>query len=73
MKGIRFEKLDTSNEKEVAEYENNRIRLENWLAHNTEPTFICEICHCKTPKSCEGSEPNTCAMCMPLYDTDFKG
>ena len=35
--------------------------------------FICEICHCKTPKSCEGSEPNTCAMCMPLYDTDFKG
>lgn len=30
-----------------------------------EDTFICEICHCETPKRCEGAEPNTCAMCMP--------
>jgi hypothetical protein len=29
-------------------------------------TFVCEICHCITPISCEGSEPNTCAMCMPI-------
>ena len=28
--------------------------------------FICEICHCVTPIECEGSEPNTCADCMPL-------
>lgn len=31
-----------------------------------QPTFICEICHCRTPKSAEGSEPNTCNMCMPV-------
>jgi len=31
-----------------------------------EKTFICEICGEETPKECEGSEPNTCAMCMPL-------
>lgn len=30
--------------------------------------FICEICHCKTPIECEGSEPNTCADCMPIRD-----
>lgn len=31
--------------------------------------FICEICHCVTPIECEGSEPNTCADCMPInYD-----
>ena len=30
-----------------------------------EPTFVCEICHEETPTKCEGSEPNTCAMCMP--------
>ncbi len=29
-------------------------------------TFVCEICHCITPITCEGSEPNTCAMCMPI-------
>ena len=29
-------------------------------------TFICEICHCITPIECEGSEPNTCADCMPI-------
>ena len=28
--------------------------------------FICEICKCLTPVECEGSEPNTCAMCMPI-------
>ena len=33
-------------------------------------TFICEICHCETPVECEGSEPNTCAMCMPV-DYEF--
>ena len=33
-------------------------------------TFICEICHCETPIECEGSEPNTCAMCMPI-DFEF--
>ena len=32
--------------------------------------FNCEICKCKTPKSCEGSEPNTCAMCMPIKNDD---
>lgn len=31
-------------------------------------TFECEICHCITPKYCEGSEPNTCAMCKPLIE-----
>lgn len=31
-----------------------------------EKTFICEICGEVTPISCEGSEPNTCAMCMPI-------
>ena len=28
-------------------------------------TFVCEICGEITPKECEGTEPNTCAMCMP--------
>lgn len=28
--------------------------------------FICEICKNETPIECEGSEPNTCADCMPL-------
>lgn len=36
-------------------------------------SFICEICHCETPVECEGSEPNTCAMCMPLADEEFMG
>lgn len=35
--------------------------------------FVCEICKQKTPLSCEGSEPNTCAMCMPLPDNEFMG
>ena len=30
--------------------------------------FECEICHEITPKYCEGAEPHTCAMCMPLPD-----
>ena len=33
--------------------------------------FVCEICHSVTPIECEGSEPNTCAMCMPLDDVNF--
>ena len=28
--------------------------------------FVCEICGCLTQKECEGSEPNTCAECMPI-------
>lgn len=28
--------------------------------------FMCEICQCFTPIECEGSEPNTCAECMPI-------
>lgn len=32
--------------------------------------FKCEICDCVTPKECEGSYPNTCAMCMPLANND---
>lgn len=35
--------------------------------------FLCEICGCLTPVECEGSEPNTCAMCMPLPDNEFVG
>lgn len=35
--------------------------------------FICEICGELTPFECEGSEPNTCAMCMPLPSNDFMG
>lgn len=31
-----------------------------------EEKFVCEICKCLTPKSCEGGEPNTCAMCVPI-------
>lgn len=27
--------------------------------------FECEICKCLTPKKYEGTEPNTCEMCMP--------
>ena len=36
-------------------------------------SFTCEICKCLTPNKCEGSEPNTCAMCMPLPDNEFMG
>lgn len=28
--------------------------------------FKCEICGEITPIECEGSAPNTCAMCMPI-------
>ena len=31
-------------------------------------SFVCEICKCETPKIYEGSEPNTCSMCMPLEE-----
>lgn len=36
-------------------------------------SFTCEICKCLTPNECEGREPNTCAMCMPLADKEFMG
>ena len=36
-------------------------------------TFVCEICGEKTPVDCEGSEPNTCAECMPIKPTNIKG
>ena len=36
-------------------------------------TFICEICGEKAPVEYEGSEPNTCAECMPIEPTDVKG
>lgn len=32
--------------------------------------FICEICGEETPVECEGSEPNTCAMCMPIGEKE---
>lgn len=38
--------------------------------NKTKTHFICEICHCITPIECEGSEPNTCADCMPLTDSE---
>lgn len=31
-----------------------------------EKTFVCEICKCVTPISCEGGQPNVCAMCVPI-------
>lgn len=31
----------------------------------TSEGFKCEICGEWTPMGCEGTEPNTCAMCMP--------
>lgn len=33
--------------------------------------FVCEICGCITPIECEGTEPNTCAYCMPPADLKF--
>ena len=33
--------------------------------------FVCEICKEKTPIECEGREPNTCAMCMPILFDDI--
>lgn len=35
--------------------------------------FVCEICKQKTPVKCEGSEPNTCADCMPLSNECDRG
>lgn len=40
--------------------------LENGVDLVIHKTFICEICGEKTPIECEGSEPNTCAECMPI-------
>lgn len=36
-----------------------------------EKTFICEICKKETPISCEGTEPHTCAECMPPLDNEI--
>lgn len=33
--------------------------------------FVCEICGCITPIECEGTEPKTCAYCMPPADLKF--
>lgn len=33
---------------------------------NIKQGFKCEICAQYTPKECEGTEPNTCAICMPV-------
>lgn len=41
---------------------NNSVKI---AEGKKEETFVCEICHCKTPKQYEGTEPNTCEMCMP--------
>lgn len=46
-------------------------RWGNLLALIIEKTFICEICKEETPTKCEGSEPNTCAMCMPLLEGEI--
>ena len=40
------------------------------LIKDKSKVFECEICHCTTPIECEGSEPNTCADCMPLADSE---
>jgi ribosome-binding protein aMBF1 (putative translation factor) len=37
---------------------------------NKDYFFICEICKEKTPIECEGSEPNTCAECMPIFQDE---
>ena len=46
-------------------------QLGKLLALVIEKTFFCEICGEETPIRCEGSEPNTCAMCMPLPETEI--
>ena len=35
-------------------------------------TFVCEICHCITPITCEGGAPNVCCMCVPLDNNEEK-
>lgn len=40
--------------------------LENGVDLVIHKTFVCEICGEETPIECEGSEPNTCAECMPI-------
>lgn len=40
--------------------------LENGVDLVIHKTFVCEICGEETPMECEGSEPNTCAECMPI-------
>ena len=45
----------------------------NKIQNYKKESFICEICKCETPKLYEGSEPNTCAMCMPLEEQGESG
>ena len=40
-------------------------KIKNYKKH-----FVCEICGEETPVECEGSEPNTCAMCMPIGEKE---
>jgi tRNA A37 threonylcarbamoyladenosine dehydratase len=40
--------------------------LENGVDLVIHKTFICEICGEETSIECEGSEPKTCAECMPI-------
>ena len=35
--------------------------------------FVCDICKERTPIRCEGREPHTCAMCMPILNDDLDG
>ena len=48
--------------------------MENKENLDEEETFVCEICGEDTPIDCEGTEPHTCAKCMPFdYGEDFWG
>lgn len=42
-------------------------RFDKWMKKILEDmtVFRCEICKKLTPKKYEGTEPNTCEMCMP--------
>lgn len=48
-------------------------RLKNGIELIIEKTFVCEICGETAPTRCEGSEPNTCAVCMPLFEAENMG
>lgn len=39
------------------------------MARKNNNTFICEICHCETPRQYEGAEPNVCADCLPTEES----
>ena len=47
--------------------------LKNGIELIIEKTFVCEICGETAPIRCEGSEPNTCAVCMPLFEAENMG